>query len=263
MQVSELFNLINTKLPTAGAAHYNAIYAPSRHVCYFSPPGDEYYSIIKNDTEYNIQPIDSSSDKIAIEYHTPTHYYTLNNIFTDTTIEMHNQFRTIMNASDITVPTCTTHEIVEEDGEQWIYNVWQKPFTGCHNITEDVFSGDPTATINTACTKIVEILNILGNAPQGTKIWPKIANTKCLSVENFFKNDNNDWFIKSPLEYTNGYNIDATDYAISSSAFINVYTQLTSTNLHLHTNISGVKNYLTNLNADVFDVAQVMESQNA
>lgn len=269
MQVSELFNLINTKLPAAGTAHYNVVLASNHdRVYYFSPPGDEYYSIFKNNSEYNIHDgwefnAYGAHDKIAIEYHTPTHYYTLNNVFTDTTIEMHNQFRTIMKTSNITVPTCTKHELIEVDGVQWIYNAWEKPFNDCYEITENMWHGDPTATINTACAKIVDILNCLGSAPQGSKIWPKLANTYKIHIDNFFKNNNNEWFIKSPLEYTNRYNVDATEYAINSASFTKVYTHLTSINPHLHTNISGLKNYFTNLDSNIFDVAQVMESQNA
>ena len=265
MQVSELFNLINTKIPTAGAAHYNAVLSAdstSPQVQYFSPAGDNYYTIIKNDRTYKTS---SMGETMHIEYHTPTHYYTLNNVFTETTIELHNQFRTIMNTVGIVVPVCTAHELVDVEGENWVYNAWQKPFTGCNQVMTiaTTLGHDGNSLINNTCVNAITMLNCLASASQGSKVWPTIHNQSKVDSTSFYSNDNGEWFYKAPMAYTNRYEMDVTEYATESTTFIQALKQLTVINPHMHSNINIITNYLTNLDSNVFDVDQILESHNA
>lgn len=252
MQASELYELISTKLPKAAGLHYNAVgYATTGRTYYFSKPGEEYYSIIKQ--ERNVK-----QPGTMIEYHTPTHIYTLNNCFTETTIELHNQFRTIMASENINVARCVAHEVVEYDYDDWVYNAFEKPIANAKSVQDLIaIQPDDNSTIwNQLCVHSVTTLNVLANAPMGTKIWPDGWGPS-LGFIDYYRNSDGEWYWKAPLAYTNQYSLNATEFANDTFSWMKGAKRYYNLNPHLHVNPEFYTSYIDNLNNEVFDIAVV------
>jgi len=252
MQASELYDLIKTKLPKAAGLHYNAVgYALNGRTHYFSPAGDEYYSIIKQEMKVK-QP------GTLIEYHTPTHIYTLNNCFLETTIELHNQFRTIMSAENITVPRCVAHEVVEYDYDEWVYNAFEKPVANAKSVQEliTVLPDDNSAVWNNWCVHGVTTLNALAKSPMGTKIWPDGWGPQ-LGLMDYYRNADSEWYWKPPLAYTNRYSLDPSIFAKEALSGMFGAKRFYDLNPHIHINPQLNLVYLDNLDNSVYDIAVV------
>ena len=243
MQASELYDLITNKLYKNRNAHYNV---GRDRVLAFSPPGDEYYTII----EENL----SDYSGIVVEYHTPTHYYTLNNAFLHTTADLHNQFRTIMRSNNITVATCEVHETVTLGGEEWIYNVWAKPYTGCSNVWADIISTskDNDGLINNFIVRTIKTLNVLADQPLGSKIWPK-GWYYVLDFKSYYSNGNEEWYWQPPLCYTNQYQTDTHQIAQEAAIWVtDEWNKHMVLNPHIYSNPALLARYSDDLNKEVF-----------
>lgn len=245
MQASELYDLIINKLYKNRTAHYNI---GRERVLAFSPPGEEYYTVIEqNGTDH---------PGIIVEYHTPTHYYTLNNAFLDTPVELHNQFRTIMRSNGITVASCEKHEIVSMGGEDWVYNVWAKPYAGCSNVWSDIISTakDKDGLINNFIVRTIKTLNVLADQPMGSKVWAK-GWYYVLDFKSYYSNDNNEWYWQPPLCYTNRYQTNTKEFGKEAAVWLTEeWTKHMVLNPHIYSNPSLLARYNDDLNKEVFEI---------
>lgn len=245
MQSADLYELIQTKLSKSLSAVYNQ--PPSQQIIAASPPGENYWTIMQDK---------SNNGAIVIEYHTPTHYYTLNNAHLDTSIELHNQFRTIMKAAGIKVAVCEEHSIVEHGYESWVYNVWAKPVENAKSWAERFFksSTDNTTLINSVTVNTISTMNAFAEAPMGTRIWPLGFLRNTMGPITHFANDSGDWFWTSPLEYANRMEINPTEAASVWLSVAIIAASEYNSNPHFHINQNFYNGYFDNINAEVFDV---------
>lgn len=250
MQASELHSLIQ-KLEDNQSAHYNIVADTMiDKQYYFSAPGETYYNIIK----------DLRTGKYIVEYHTATHIYTLNNVWLNTTQSQHNQYRTILGASNIPVVTCEAHEEVTFNEIDWIYNAFSKPITNSKSTIG--FFGELDRTVadafNNYILAAVSTLNCLAEQPLGSKVWP-LSQEFVYGPESYYRNDESNWYWKSPLAYTNQQSIDPNKYAYeiiqtrdkavtTLDISLNPESGVASTNVY--------STYLQDLNDNVFGVAK-------
>jgi hypothetical protein len=246
MQSADLYELIQTKLSKSLSAVYNQ--PPQQQIIAASPPGENYWTMIQDNLDNN--------GAIIIEYHTPTHYYTLNNAYLDTSIELHNQFRTIMRTAGIKVAVCEEHSIVEHGGETWVYNAWQKPVQDTKPWAERFFrtSDDNSTLINSLTVNIISTMNVFADAPTGTRIWPIGFSKNTMGPMTHFANNAGEWFWTSPLTYVNRMEIDPSSAAIVWLSLSTVAASLHSSNPHFHLNPNFYNSYFDNINSEVFDV---------
>ena len=246
MQAAELHKL-KDKLSKSTSLHFNALDHPNGIKMHFSPPGDEYYSILQRNLH-----------DYVIEYHTPTHIYTLNNCF-EATLELHNQFRTIMSAEGIVVPVCAHEEHSMFDGS-WTYNAWIKPVSDAKSTFELVLNTDVdnTATFNNFCTHAVSTLNVLAKQPQGSKVWPESWASE-LGASAYYRNANNEWYWKSPLGYLNRYGKDTNLFAENMFSWVTDANKLISLNPHIHRNADFHVSFISQLDSTVFDIESIID----
>lgn len=252
MQATELHDLITQKLEKNYHAHYNV---NRDGFIAFSKPGETYWNIerrnFRNDQEGTV-----------VEYHTPTHYYTLNDIGLNTTIDLHNQFKAIMRSNNITVASNETHEEVEIDGKLWMYDVWAKPYADTYQVWGSICTGakDNDALFNTYAANVVKFLNVCADQPMGSKIWPDTQfNYQC-----FYINDKLEYFWQSPLSYTNRYilGLGVSDYAKymcfwlpnHSMHGVDLFGEHMILNPQLYSDRQLINRYTEQLNTDVFKV---------
>lgn len=246
MQSADLYELIQTKLSKSLSAVYNQ--PPTGQTFAASPPGENYWTMIQDTRD--------SNGAIVIEYHTPTHYYTLNNAYFDTSIELHNQFRTIMKTAGIKVAVCEEHSIVEHGGESWVYNVWSKPVENSKSWAERFFksSADNTTLINSVTVNSINTMNVFASAPAGTRIWPLGFLRNTMGPIEHFANDAGDWFWTSPLVYANRMEVNPTELATVWLSISIIAASEYNSNPHFHINQNFYNGYFDNLNTEVFDV---------
>jgi hypothetical protein len=252
MQATELHDLITNKLEKNRAAHYNV---DRDTLVAFSPPGETYWNVERQNYRHN-------QEGTIVEYHTPTHYYTLNDVGLNVTVDMHSQFKTIMRSNGITVASNETHEEVEINGKLWMYDVWAKPYTDCYNIWGAICtqSKNNDGLINTYAANTVKFLNTLAAQPMGMKVWP---DTK-FNYQSFYVNDDWEAYWQSPLSYTNRYVLGtgASVYAKymcfwlpnHSLHGVDLFADHILLNPQLYSDRNLVNRYTDDLNTDVFEV---------
>lgn len=248
MQAADLHKLKDT-LTKSNSLHFNALGHPNGIKMHFSTPGEEYYTVLKRDAG------------IVIEYHTPTHFYTLNNCFDAATIELHNQFRTIMASNGITIPVCTAHEEHNMSDGTWIYNAWLKPISDAKTPFDMLVttSQDSTAVFNNVATHMVATLNVLATQPLGSKVWPSGWSSQ-LGLSDYFVNPNNEWYWKPPMEYVNRYQSeDVNEIAKNMFTWLFEINNVINMNPHIHRTADFHKVHISQLNSDVFDVNGLMD----
>ena len=258
MQASELHELIKKKLPASGSLHYNTLTSDPNEVgrtMYFSPPGDEYYSIIKQTR--------SGNPGTTIEYHTPTHIYFLNDCWVETTLDMHNQYRTIMGSKNIIIPRCIEHEVIEIDYVEWVYNVFEKPVANAKTVQElvGITDADNSTVWNQAALHVVSTLNALAELPMGTKAIPTGWYTG-LKLGDYYSNQEGAWYWKPPLTFTNRYNTDMDVYLWEAITWMWDVKSYNILNPHLHINPDFSEMFLKNLDS-IYNVDLARERYNA